>query len=80
MKSHIIDIPVDYNDNKERRRTHPLILPNIGICTVSSRDKEVLKKVAIEKTTGDTKVVRFVPGIVTTTSHICHYIKLSSCY
>ena len=28
-----MNCPVDYDDNKERRKTHPLLLPNIEAIT-----------------------------------------------
>ena len=40
-------IPEDYDDDVERRRTHPLLMPKMESDKISLADGEVLEKVAI---------------------------------
>ena len=40
IRAYLMNCPIDYNDEKERRKTHPLFLPNID----SGTKGEELKK------------------------------------
>ena len=45
MRSKLMGVPVDYDDNEERRNTHPKLLPEAELEGVISRsDVEVLRK------------------------------------
>ena len=43
----VIGVSVDYDDDDERRRTHPLLLPKIESERILVTDGEVLEKAAI---------------------------------
>ena len=47
MKWQVMEIPVEYDDDMERRRTHPLLMPTIAPMLLSWDDMEVLKKVKL---------------------------------
>ena len=47
MRGHVMGIPEDYNDDIERSRTHPLLLPKIESEKLLATDGEVLEKSAI---------------------------------
>ena len=40
-------VSVDYDDDDERRRTHPLLMPEVKSERISVADGEVLEKAAI---------------------------------
>ena len=40
-------MPVEYDDDLERRRTHPLLLPKIEIDRVSLPDGDILERIAV---------------------------------
>ena len=40
-------VSLDYDDDDERRRTHPLLMPKVESKRISVTDGEVLKKAAI---------------------------------
>ena len=45
MRSRLMGVPVDYDDDKERRSTHPKLLPPAELeGTISRSDVEVLKR------------------------------------
>ena len=46
MRAEVMGISVDYDDEHERRRTHPKLLPEIKPDQISATDFETLKKVA----------------------------------
>ena len=47
MRAEVMGISVDYDDDEERRRTHPLLLPNVESVRISVADSEILEKVKI---------------------------------
>ena len=47
IRGHVMGISEDYDNNVERRRTHPLLLPKIGYERLSVIDGEVLEKSSI---------------------------------
>ena len=47
MPAEVMGISVDYDDDEERRRTHPLLLPKIESVRISVADSEILEKVKI---------------------------------
>ena len=47
MRGEVMGIPEDYEDDVERRRTHPLLMPKMESEKISLADGEVLEKVAI---------------------------------
>ena len=47
MRGHAMGISEDYNDDVERRHTHPLLLPKIESERFSAIDGEALEKAAI---------------------------------
>ena len=47
MRGQVVGIPVEYDDNVERWRTHPLLMPKIELMSLSWDDTEVLKKVEV---------------------------------
>ena len=47
MCSEVMGLYVGYNDNDERRRTHPLLIPKVESERISVADGEVLEKAAI---------------------------------
>ena len=47
MHDHVMGISDDYDDDVERRRTHPLLLSNMESERLSETDGEVLEKAAI---------------------------------
>ena len=47
MRAQVMGIAVEYDDDMERRRTHPLLLPKMEPVSLSWDDAEVLKKVEI---------------------------------
>ena len=47
MRAEVMGISVDYDDDDERRRTHPLLLPKIESERISVTDGEILEKVKI---------------------------------
>ena len=45
FRGHLMNVPMDYDDDAERLRTHPLLLPKEDKSeTMSTADKHVLKK------------------------------------
>ena len=42
MRGQVMGIPEDYDDDVERRRTHPLLIPKIEYGQLSVADGEVL--------------------------------------
>ena len=54
MQGEIMGVPVDYDDDVERRRTHPLLMPKIETEQITVKDGEVLERMAVVKraTTG----------------------------
>ena len=49
MRAEMMGIPVEYDDDVERRRTHPLLLPKDEANVVSVTDGEILEKMEIIK-------------------------------
>ena len=47
FRSEMMGVPVEYDDDVERRRTHPLLLPLIETERVSFPDGNILKKIAV---------------------------------
>ena len=47
MRAEVMGVSVDYDDDDERRRTHPLLMPNIESERISVTDGEILEKVAV---------------------------------
>ena len=47
MRAHVMRIAVEYDDDAERRRTHPLLMPKVEPMSLSWDDNEVLKKVKV---------------------------------
>ena len=47
MRGYVMGISEDYDNDVERRRTHPLLLPKIESERMSAIDGEVLEKAAI---------------------------------
>ena len=47
MRAQVMGIAVEYDDNTERRRTHPLLMPKVEPMSLSWDDNEVLKKVKV---------------------------------
>ena len=47
MRVQVMGINVEYDDDTERRRTHPLLMPKMEPVSLSWDDTEVLKKVKI---------------------------------
>ena len=47
MRAQVMGIAVEYDDNMERRRTHPPLMPKVEPTSLSWDDTEVLKKVEI---------------------------------
>ena len=47
MQGEVMGIPEDYDDDVERRRTHPLLMPKIESERIYLADAEVLEKFAI---------------------------------
>jgi hypothetical protein len=47
MRGQVMGIPVEYGDDVERQRTHPLLLPKIEPLSLSWDGAEVLKKVEV---------------------------------
>ena len=44
MRAQVIGINVKYDDDAERRRTHPLLMPNMDPVSLSWDDTEFLKR------------------------------------
>ena len=70
MGGHVMGISEDYDDNVERRRTHPLLLPKIESERLLEIDGEVLEKAAIvtpkkrpTKQTRIERMCRFLPKL-----------------
>ena len=40
-------VPIEYDDDVERRRTHPLLLPKVEAEGVSQADSDLLEKVQV---------------------------------
>ena len=47
MRGEVMGIPEDYDDDVERRRTHPLLMRKVESERISAADGDVLEKVAI---------------------------------
>ena len=47
MRAEVMGVSADYEDDDERRRTHPLLMPKTGSNRISVADGEVLEKAAI---------------------------------
>ena len=47
MRAEVMGLSVDYDDDDERRRTHPLLMPKVESERISVSNGEVLKKAAI---------------------------------
>ena len=47
MRAEVVGVSVDYNDDDERRRTHPLLIPKVESEQFSVADGEVLENAAI---------------------------------
>ena len=47
MRAQVMGIDVEYDDDTERRRIHPLLLPKVEPVSLTWDDREVLKKVEI---------------------------------
>ena len=56
MWAEVMGISVDYDDDDERRRTHPLLLPKIESVRISVTDGEILEKFKIV-----TPLLKFFP-------------------
>ena len=46
-RAEVMGVSVDYDDNNERRCTHPLLIPKADSERISVADGEVLEKVAV---------------------------------
>ena len=64
MRGHVMGIPENYDNDVERRRTHPLLLTKIESERLSATDEEVLEKAAIvvpaKRPTKETKKIKNV--------------------
>ena len=47
MQAEVVGVSVDYNDDNERRRIHPLLMPKVESERILVTDGEVLEKAAI---------------------------------
>ena len=47
MRAEVMGVSIDYDDDDERRRTHPLLMPKIESERISVTDGEILEKVAV---------------------------------
>ena len=47
MRGEVMGIPEEYDDDVERRRTHPLLMPKVESERISATDGEILENVAI---------------------------------
>ena len=47
MQDEVMGVSVDYDDDDELRRTHPLLMPKVESKRISVTDGEVLEKAAI---------------------------------
>ena len=47
FRSDMMGVPVEYDDDVDRRRTHPLLLPLIETERVSLSDGDILEKIAV---------------------------------
>ena len=45
MRAQVMEVAVEYDDDRERQRTHPLLMPKVEPMSLSLDDTEVLKKV-----------------------------------
>ena len=64
MSSKIMRFPVDYDDDEECRRTHPLLMPKVDAERISVADGEVLEKLAIFKSADPVRKKPRVKGIL----------------
>ena len=47
MRGKVMGVPEEYDDDVERRRTHPLLMPKVESERISAADGEILEKAAI---------------------------------
>ena len=47
MRGEVMEVPEEYDDDVERRRTHPLLMPNVESERILVADGEILEKAAI---------------------------------
>ena len=47
MRAEVVEVSIDYDDDNERRCTHPLLMPKAESERISVVDGEVLEKAAI---------------------------------
>ena len=59
-RADMMGVPVNYDDDVERRRTHPKLLPKIEDGVVSDQDREILENVGVttSRPTGKTQGVQ----------------------
>ena len=60
FRADMMGVPVNYDDDVERRRTHPQLLPKIEDGVVSDQDREILENVGVttSRPTGKTQGVQ----------------------
>ena len=63
MRAEVMGISVEYDDDKERRGTHPLLLPKIEPDRISGTDFEILKKVAVATPSKSHKTKKRAPVV-----------------
>ena len=49
MWSEVMGVPIEYDNDVERRHTHPLLMPKIESEQIPVKDREVLERLAIVK-------------------------------
>ena len=47
FRHHMMGIPIDYDDDVERRRTHPMLLPKVETERMTVSDEEMLKAIEL---------------------------------
>ena len=62
----MMGVPVDYDDDVERKRTHPMLLPKIEPKRMTASDKEMLKsiEVLVPTPTKENQLPRIPKGIL----------------
>ena len=43
----MMGVPIDYDDDVERRRTHPMLLPKVETERMTISDEEMLKEIEV---------------------------------
>ena len=47
FRHHMMGVPINYDDDVERRRTHPMLLPKVETERMTISDKEMLKEIEV---------------------------------